>query len=87
MNEEITQIAKKFGGTVPRVKRDIVLEREMTVKEVRLQQFLNHGTRLQGRSRAPAMIQEANLWINPKHVEHRMVNIRRSDRTILRNLT
>jgi hypothetical protein len=48
MNEEITQIAKKFGGTVPRVKRDIVLEREMTVKEVGLQQFLNRRTRLQG---------------------------------------
>ena len=42
MNEEITQIAKKFGGTVPRVKRDIVLEQEMTVKEEALQQFLDH---------------------------------------------
>ena len=38
---------KKFDGTVPRVKRDILLEQEMTVKEVGLQQFLDHRTRFQ----------------------------------------
>ena len=41
MNEKTAQIAKKFGGTVPRVKHDILLEQEMTVKEPALQQFLD----------------------------------------------